>query len=61
MPLKPGSSNETIRQNIGELKRAGHPTDQAVAIAYDEAGKGKDQSAQAQKIHACFMKGKSNG
>lgn len=41
MPLKKGSSKETISDNIAELIRAGHPKDQAVAIAYKMAGKSK--------------------
>ncbi len=41
MPLLKGSSKEVISQNIAELIRAGHTQDQAVAIAYKEAGKSK--------------------
>ena len=41
MPLLPGSSQSTISQNIRELIQAGHPQDQAVAIALDKAGKGR--------------------
>jgi hypothetical protein len=39
MPLKKGSSSETISANIAELIKAGHPAKQAAAIAYKEAGK----------------------
>src|SRR5262245_4940968 len=39
MPLKSGSDDETISANIAELIRAGHPRDQAVAIAYKHAGR----------------------
>jgi len=39
VPLDPGSSEKAISHNIAELKRAGHPTDQAAAIAYKQAGK----------------------
>jgi hypothetical protein len=39
MPLKSGSSNEAIAANIKELVAAGHPKDQAIAIAMKEAGR----------------------
>ncbi len=41
MPLKKGSSKATIKANIAELIRSGKPANQAAAIAYDKAGKGK--------------------
>jgi len=41
MPLKKGSSQETIGENIGELRKSGYPAKQAAAIAYNEAGKAK--------------------
>jgi hypothetical protein len=41
MPLKKGSSKAVISQNIGEMIKAGHPKDQAVAAAYNQAGKSK--------------------
>lgn len=41
MPLKKGKSKKTISNNIGELRSAGYPTDQAAAIAYSTAGKTK--------------------
>lgn len=41
MPLKSGSSKSVISANIAELIRAGHKRDQAVAIAFDHAGKGR--------------------
>lgn len=43
MPLMKGSSKEVISENIAELMRAGHPQDQAIAIAYKEAGKSKSK------------------
>ena len=46
MPLEQGSSQEIISNNIAELISAGHPRDQAVAIAYKEAGKSsKDEES----------------
>lgn len=40
MPLMKGSSSEAISFNIGEMRKAGHPEDQAIAAAYRMAGKG---------------------
>lgn len=39
MPLKKGDSNKVVSHNIKELIEAGHPHDQAVAIAMREAGR----------------------
>lgn len=46
MPLKKGSSDETISENIGRLVDEGYPQDQAVAIAYKEAGRSKGGSGR---------------
>ena len=41
MPLKKGSSDETVSSNIREMKKAGYPQKQAVAASLNQAGKGK--------------------
>lgn len=41
MPLKQGCSQRTISANVQKLIHEGYPRDQAVAIAYSEAGKHK--------------------
>ena len=43
MPLKEGSSKETISENIAELIKAGHDPKQAAAIAYRKARKTVDK------------------
>ena len=41
MPLKRGRSQRVISANIKELKKAGRPLKQAIAIALKNAGKTK--------------------
>lgn len=50
MPLKEGSSKETMSENISELRHSGYPEKQAVAIAYSKAREGKDAAIQAAGI-----------
>ena len=46
MPLLKGTSKATISSNVGELVSSGYPTRQAVAIAYNKAGKGKKKGSK---------------
>lgn len=41
MPLKKGRSRKVISKNISLLRREGKPLKQAVAIAYNKAGKSR--------------------
>lgn len=39
MPLVKGKSNATIGKNISEMEKSGHPKNQAIAAALEEARK----------------------
>lgn len=41
MPLKAAKSNKAIAHNISKLRHEGYKKEQAAAIAYDKAGRGK--------------------
>lgn len=41
MPLKKGSSQATISENIAEMRESGHPQDQSVAAALSQARRSK--------------------
>jgi len=45
MPLKEGSSRETMSWNIRKLKGEGRPHKQAIAIALSKAGKSRQRKA----------------
>ena len=47
MPLKSGSSEKVISQNIATERNAGKPEDQAVAIAMQKAGKSRHDELTA--------------
>lgn len=49
MPLKRGSSRETISENIREMRESGHPEKQAVAAALSNARKSKRKHHRKQK------------
>lgn len=49
MPLHEGKSDKTVSSNIAKLIREGYPSKQAVAIAYDKAGRARKQEKKKKK------------
>ena len=49
MPLKKGKSKKVISENIAELRHAGYPQKQAVAIAMDKARKSQTRKKAPQR------------
>lgn len=49
MPLKKGSSKETIAKNIATEIRSGRPKKQAIAISLSKAGKSKAGKSKRKK------------
>lgn len=41
MPLKKGSSDEVVSENIAKMRREGYPEKQAVAAAMNAAGRSR--------------------
>jgi hypothetical protein len=61
MPLRKGKSRKVISQNIREMMASGHPQDQSVAAAMNEAGMSKDErmtDAEMKAKHKRMMKRK---
>jgi hypothetical protein len=57
MPLKSGSSNETVSKNISELEHSGKKHKQAIAIALNKADKSKPKKeSYDEKINAYLKK-----
>lgn len=50
MPLKGGSSDNAIGENVGTEERAGKPKRQAIAIAFSEARRSAKKAGRAARV-----------
>lgn len=50
MPLKKGSSNKTVSQNVKTEMAAGKPQKQAIAIALSEAGRSNKHTVPKKRV-----------
>lgn len=55
MPLKQGTSQEVISENIAEMIRAGHPREQAIAAAMHQAHKSRAADAIGNIAHIIYQ------
>lgn len=51
MPLKKGSSQKVVSENIRRELRSGKPRDQAIAVALSYAGKARPKSKSSSRKH----------
>lgn len=50
MPLKPGSSQKVVSENIKEMIKSGHQQKQAVAAAYSKARESNPKFGRIKKF-----------